>query len=223
MAQRPRVLSAGEHPIHLYEIDVASAKLIPHIAETEAEGSQPWSESHDESALSSPSDEQYSDPQLGGDEIENSPAVRSVERKLLSASKYKRTNTTARRNRNLGHDLVSNTHTSSNGEQSDEEPESEYDSSPSSHSSDSDDADSDADLQVAQAGKQFEDRVGHVEEVADGSDIDLDSVVSRLDVKLFIGHESKTSPNRNNHLAKPARLPLPLSETAVCQTYQEHT
>jgi hypothetical protein len=222
MAQRPRVLSAGEHPILLYE-DVASDKLIPHVAETEAEGSQAWSESHDESALSSPSDEQLSDLQLGGDEIEDSPAVRSVERKLLFAYKYQRSNTSSRRNRNLRHELVSNTHTSSNGDPSDEEPESESYSSPSSESSGSEDAGSDPDLQVAHTGKKFEDRDGHVEDVADGSDIDLDAVVSSLVVKLFIRYQSHTCAHRNNHPAKQARLLLRRSETAACPTYQEHT
>jgi len=186
MAQRPRVLSAGEYPIHLYEIDVAIGKFVPHVAEAEGEGSQAWSESHDESALSSPSDEQLSDLRLGGDEIEDSPAVRAVERKLLTAHQYKRSNTSSRRNRNLGRELISNTQSSSNGDQSDDEPESECNSISSSRSSGRNDVGSDADLKVAQAGKQFDDCDSHVEDIAEGSDIDLDAVVSRLPVHLFI-------------------------------------
>jgi hypothetical protein len=207
MAQRPRVLSAGEYPIHLYEIDVASGKFVPLVAEAEGEGSQAWSESHDESALSSPSDEQLSDLRLGGDEIEDSPAVRAVERKLLTAYKYKRSNTSSRRNRNLGR-----------------EPESECNSISSSRSSGRNDVGSDADLKVAQAGKQFDDRDSHVEDIAEGSDIDLDTVVRRPPCSsLYQCPISNTATNRNTHLAKPARLLLHRFETEVCPTYQEHT
>jgi hypothetical protein len=224
MAQRPRVLSAGEYPIHLYEIDVASGKFVPLVAEAEGEGSQAWSESHDESALSSPSDEQLSDLRLGGDEIEDSPAVRAVERKLLTAYKYKRSNTSSRRNRNLGRELISNTQSSSNGDQSDDEPESECNSISSSRSSGRNDVGSDADLKVAQAGKQFDDRDSHVEDIAEGSDIDLDTVVRRPPCSsLYQCPISNTATNRNTHLAKPARLLLHRFETEVCPTYQEHT
>ena len=41
-------------------------------------------------------------------------------------------------------------------------------------------------FKVAQTGKQFEDRDSHVEDIAEGSDIDLDAVVSSLVVNLFI-------------------------------------
>lgn len=182
MEHTPEVLSEGEHPIYLYPSYDGTAKLIAH-AETEMEGSQAWSESHDESALSSPSDEQVPVPRLGGDEIESSPAVLSADRKLLAAFRFKEGNNTAvRRNRTLGDDLVSNPQTSSNGDESDEGQESfgkTESESESSHSSGSDDAESDGDLQVAQAGQQFQDRDGPNPDVAEDSDIDLDAVVSR--------------------------------------------
>jgi hypothetical protein len=228
MEHRPRILSAGDHPIHLYEIDVASVKSIPHVAVAEAEGSQAWTGSHDESALSSPSDEALSDPRLGEDEIESSPAVLSLERKLSGTLRYKRRNNTAvRRNRNLGHHLVSNAHTSSNGDPSDEgsesfgKTESGFDSSSSSPSSGSDDPESDEDLQVAQAGQQFEDGDAHNADVAEDSDINLDAVVSGILLDFLLVQDLIRF--RNYLLVKPARLLLRPSERVVYRIYREHT
>jgi hypothetical protein len=226
MEHQPRVLSAGEHPIHLYEIDVVSAKAIPHVAVAEAEGSQAGTEYHGGSALSSPSDEVLSHSRFGEDEIESSPAVLSLQRELSGTLGFKRRNNTAgQRNRNLDHHLVSNAHTSSNGDPSDEgldsfgKTESGFDSSPSSPSSGSEDTESDGDLQVAQAGQQFEDGTVHNADVAEHSDIDLDEVVSGPLLDFLLVRDLILF--RNNLLVKPARPLLRPSETAAYRIYRE--
>src|SRR5450756_192573 len=111
MERIKEVLSGGEYPIYLCGSDDGSTKLIP---PNEAEGSQNGSETHEESALSATSDEQFPDSPPRGDEIGASP-----DSKHLVALGYKeiREKTRAvRRARNLlVNDLVSNAPSSSNG------------------------------------------------------------------------------------------------------------
>jgi len=118
MERIKKVLSKGDHPIYLYGSDNGSAR---EIAQDEADESQGWSEPHDESILSSTSDEQLLEARSGGGGIGASPG-----RKLVVASRSKEmrvSNRAVRRTRNLlGSDLAINAESSSNGasDQSDE-------------------------------------------------------------------------------------------------------
>jgi hypothetical protein len=154
MEHRKKVLSEGEHPIYLHEIDDSSIKLItPSEAEI-----QDLSEPLDESVLSSTSDERLPHPQPCVGEIGSSP-----DRKLSATLRLKEISNTAarRRNRNHGDDLVSNGQTSSNGvqDQSDEVTESSEQSSEEYDldlSYGTDESDLDGDVQIGLVGQQFQ-------------------------------------------------------------------
>ena len=154
MEHRKKVLSEGEHPIYLHEIDDSSVKLITPI---EAE-IQDLSEPRDESVLSSTSDERLPHPQPGVGEIGSS------DRELSATLRLKEINSTAarRQNHNLGDDLVSSEQTSSNAvrDQSDEVTESSEQSSEECDSDLSyggDESDLDGDVQIGLVGQQFQD------------------------------------------------------------------
>jgi hypothetical protein len=177
MEHAKKVLSEEEHPIFLQE---GRVKLI---VPDDAEGSQAWSEPHDESVLSSTTDGQVPDPRPSEEEFGSSPDSR-----LSVALGYMEINSRAvGQNRNLGDELVGNAQTSRNEahDQSVEGPETfeksgpEYDPSPSSSS---DDWESDGDRQqrpaeYGQAGQHFQNGDGLVGPMVI-DDSDLDAVVS---------------------------------------------
>jgi len=172
-----KIISGGDHPIYLeqYGSDNVSAKGAAH---DDAEGSQSWSESHDESAMSSASDEPA--PGSSGEELAASPR-----RKLIVALKYKeirQNNRAVRRARNLlGSELASNDASSSNGSRKRNEEGLDYfeqsdTESDSIASNSSDDSGPTADPQVRVVGQQFQDGNEPIPDFNDDSD--LDAIVS---------------------------------------------
>ena len=177
MAPLKKIISEGDHPIYLeqYVSDDGSAEVVAH---EEAEGSQSWSESHDDLAMSSASDEQG----LGssGEEFGGSPRKKLIV--TLRSKKIHPDSPAVRRARNfLGSDLPSNAASSSHGSRNREEEgldsrEQSDTESDSVGSYSSDNSRPDGDPQVGVVGQQFQDGNEPIPDFNDDSD--LDAVVS---------------------------------------------
>ena len=163
MAPLGKVLSGGDHPIYLVGCgsdDEGSAKVVAH---DEADGSQEWSESHDDSALSSVSDDQALSSRSDEEGLGASPPGKQLR---ANNRLFRRTQ------KLLGSELASKeAHSQRNAcFQSLEQSESDSDSVTSSSG---DDSGLERNLEV---GQQFQDGNGPIPGFIDDSD--LDAVVS---------------------------------------------
>jgi hypothetical protein len=179
MEPMKKIISGGEHPIPIYVEQYGSGNgSADEVCHEEADGSQSWSESHDDLAMSSASDEQA----LGssGEEFGASPRKQLIVK--LRCKEIRSNSPAVRRARNfLGGDLASNAASSSNGSRNHEDKgvESLDNSDTESNSFPSDsthDSEQGGDPQAGVVGQQFQD--GNEPMPDSIEDPELDAVVS---------------------------------------------